>query len=282
MVSNLTRRRFFQAAAVAAGMGAGAGLYTWRWEPHWVEVVARRLPIANLPGKLDGARLVQLSDLHIGPQVDDAYLLRVFERVRSLAPEIVVYTGDFISYEAEILGHARSVFARLPTGSRATFGILGNHDYGPAWAHPEIADQITTLAGQAGVQMLRNTWAEIDGLRIAGMDDFWADRFEPARALEGLGSRQAALVLSHNPDTVDQPGWGAFDGWILCGHTHGGQCKPPFLPSPMLPVRNRRYQSGEYELSGGRKMYISRGVGHLLRARFNARPEITMFHLEPC
>jgi predicted MPP superfamily phosphohydrolase len=46
------------------------------------------------------------------------------------------------------------------------------------------------------------------------------------------------------------------------------------------PVRNRRYTAGEFGLPGGRRMYISRGVGHLLRVRFNVRPEMTIFHLE--
>ena len=65
----------------------------------------------------------------------------------------------------------------------------------------------------------------------------------------------------------------------VAGHTHGGQCKPPFLAPPLLPVRNRHYSSGKIALSGGRRMYISRGVGHLMRVRFNARPEITVFKL---
>jgi predicted MPP superfamily phosphohydrolase len=59
----------------------------------------------------------------------------------------------------------------------------------------------------------------------------------------------------------------------------GGQCKPPFLPPPLLPVRNKRYTSGEFALAGDRRLYISRGVGHLLRVRFNVRPEVTLFEL---
>ena len=85
-------------------------------------------------------------------------------------------------------------------------------------------------------------------------------------------------VLVHG-DGCPQPGWGDYSGWILAGHTHGGQCKPPFLPPPLLPVKNRRYTSGEFELTGGRRMYINRGVGHLLRVRINARPEVTLFQL---
>ena len=68
-------------------------------------------------------------------------------------------------------------------------------------------------------------------------------------------------------------------GWILSGHTHGGQCKPPFLPPPIIPVKNKRYTAGEFDLGDGRPLYINRGLGHLIRARFNARPEVTVFRL---
>jgi uncharacterized protein len=52
-----------------------------------------------------------------------------------------------------------------------------------------------------------------------------------------------------------------------------------FLPPPLLPVMNRRYTSGTFEMGGGRQLYINRGLGYLMRVRFNCRPEITLFHL---
>src|SRR5688572_14289106 len=97
MPLRISRRRFLQASAAAS---LATGFYTWRIEPHWVQVVQRRLPIANLPAEWTGCRIVQLSDLHIGPRVDDGYLRQTFQRVRQLSPEVVVYTGDFISYES--------------------------------------------------------------------------------------------------------------------------------------------------------------------------------------
>ena len=118
-------------------------------------------------------------------------------------------------------------------------------------------------------------------MQIVGFDDLWADQFRPGPALRRLDSRRAALVLSHNPDTVDLPVWEGYEGWILSGHTHGGQCKPPFLPPPLLPVRNRRYTAGEFALAGNRRLYVSRGVGHLLQVRFNVRPEVAAFELRP-
>jgi uncharacterized protein len=275
----VTRRGFLRFAAGTGGLAAATGFYTWRIEPHWLQIVERPLPVVNLPSALEGARLAQLSDLHIGPRVEDDYVLSVFARVRALAPEIVVYTGDFTSYAPDVMDHTRRVFAALPNGTRGTVGVLGNHDYGPEWGHSEVADGIAELAGKAGVQILRNEIADVAGLQIVGLDEFWAGRFSPSKAFAKLDPSLPAIALSHNPDTADEPGWEKHAGWILAGHTHGGQCKAPFLPPPLLPVRNRRYTSGEFDLSGGRRMYINRGVGHLLRVRINARPEVTMFQL---
>lgn len=276
----MNRRTFLRVGGAVAGLGFGTGMYTWRVEPHWLEIVERPLPIRNLPESLAGCRLIQLSDLHIGPQVDDAYILNTFQRVKELSPDIIVYTGDFISYERDGFQRAARIFPHLPQGRLATLGILGNHDYGPRWSQLEVADRIADLAGDAGVRVLRNEVAGVQGLQVAGLDDLWAGQFQPETALSALDPAKASLVLSHNPDTVDKPGWDDYSGWILSGHTHGGQCKPPFLPAPLLPVRNRRYTAGEIPLSGGRRLYISRGVGHLIQVRFNARPEVTAFQLE--
>jgi predicted MPP superfamily phosphohydrolase len=127
--------------------------------------------------------------------------------------------------------------------------------------------------------MLRNQAHDVDGLQIVGFDDLWAERFDARAALDNCDRGRPAIALSHNPDTVDLPGWERFQGWILSGHTHGGQCKPPFLPPPLLPVRNRRYPQGEFALDGERRLYVNRGVGHLIPVRFNVRPEITLFEL---
>src|SRR5688572_3238162 len=93
------RRRQFLRRAVRGALAAAAAtcFYTWRIEPHWVEVVRRQLPLARLPSSLVGKRLVQLSDLHAGPRVDQSYLLEAAERVAELSPDLVVITGDFMS-----------------------------------------------------------------------------------------------------------------------------------------------------------------------------------------
>ncbi len=273
----MKRRRFL----LTLGGGVAATLlYTWRFEPAWVEFVHRDLPIANLPPELAGKTLVQLSDIHIGSQVDNDFVTGVFARVAALQSDIVVHTGDLITYAGpQTLDQARMILAAFPRGRLGTFATLGNHDYGKRWSEPAVARQVAALLGQAGCTVLRNQQAEVAGLKIVGLDDLWGRQFRPQLVLPQLAPGEPALVLSHNPDTCDRPGWSEYRGWILAGHTHGGQCKPPFLPPPLLPVRNRRYTAGSFDLGDGRKLYINRGVGHLLRVRFNARPEVTVFRL---
>lgn len=223
---------------------------------------------------------MQLSDIHVGPFVEDGYVRDAFARAVALDPDIVVLTGDFVSHFSEVAERVDSTYQAVPHGRLATVGVLGNHDYGPGWCHPEVADRVADIMTANGVVMLRNQISDVAGLQIVGLDDLWGKRFDPSLAFAEYDQSRAGIALSHNPDTVDLPGWESFDGWILSGHTHGGQCKPPFLPPPVLPVRNRRYTSGEFRLSGDRSLYISRGVGHTVPVRFNARPEITVFELQ--
>src|SRR5262245_60236708 len=101
---HVSRRKFLCSAGAVLAACGGVGLYTWRIEPHWIEVVRRDLPIANLPDRLVGETLVQLSDLHVGYQVDDDFLTGAFELVNALEPAFVVITGDFMtSYRGELI-----------------------------------------------------------------------------------------------------------------------------------------------------------------------------------
>ena len=279
----MNRRDFLKFGALAGVSGAAAiGGYTWGVEPHWVKVVERELPVAHLPPGLAGARLVQISDLHVGPRVDDGYLIRALGRAAALRPDIVVVTGDFLTHRvgrgAEQYAQLRGVLAHLPQGRWATLGILGNHDYGRNWSQPEVADRVVREAERAGVRVLRNEVANVRGLDVVGVDDLWSHCADTKAAFRGRTS-DAAIALCHNPDGLDELPWGEYRGWVLAGHTHGGQCKPPFLPPPLLPVRNKRYTAGEIPLADGRRLYINRGLGHLIRVRFNVRPEITLFRL---
>ena len=276
----ITRRRALQGFAAVGTSALATGLYAWRVEPHWLEFTYPVLPVAGLPQELEGRTLAQISDLHVGPKVDDDYIVESLRRVQELAPDFVAYTGDWITYRSQRqFEQLRRVTAHLPHGRLGTVGILGNHDYGYNWKMVNVAEQVAGIARAAGVTVLRNQACAVAGLQFLGIDDLWSPRFDPVDLLAQKGTDPSTVVLCHNPDAADRAVWGRYQGWILAGHTHGGQCKPPFLPPPLLPVNNKRYAAGEIELPGNRRMYISRGVGHLIRVRFNVRPEIAIFQL---
>jgi uncharacterized protein len=276
----MDRRGAIKGLAATAVGAALVGFYTWRIEPHWLEITRQKLPVRGLPKELEGKTLAQLSDLHIGPKVDDDYIRESFARVRAIAPDFVTFTGDWITYRsAKQFEQLRRLADEFPRGRLGTMGILGNHDYGLHWRMADVAEEVAGIVRNAGVTLLRNEAVMAAGLQFVGMDDLWGTNFHPRAALDARQFDTPTIVLCHNPDAADELVWDGYEGWILAGHTHGGQCKPPFLPPPLLPVRNKRYTSGAFDLSGGRQMYISRGVGHLLRVRFNVRPEVAIFEL---
>jgi predicted MPP superfamily phosphohydrolase len=278
----MNRRKFLKRSALgAAGVGFLGGMYTWQVEPFWLEFVKVKMPISNLPDHLVGKTLFQISDIHVGNRFDYNYLIDSFKKAQAMNPDFVVYTGDYVSYEnEEQFIQLKTVMEHGLKGTYGTFGVLGNHDYGEKWSEQPVADEITAIMENASVQILSNSQAEANGLNIIGLDDFWSLNFAPYEVMNQYEPSKANIVLCHNPDVCDLDVWKEHRGWILSGHTHGGQCKPPFLDPPIIPVRNDRYTAGKIDLHDGRSLYINRALGHLHQIRFNVRPEITVFELE--
>jgi predicted MPP superfamily phosphohydrolase len=278
----MKRRKFVKNTILGSvGVGLLTGVYSWQIEPFWLEFVHKKMCIQNLPKALIGKTLMQISDVHVGTKFDYKYIIDSFKKAQLLAPDYVVYTGDYVSYEnEEQLDQLQEVFTHAVKGSLGTVGILGNHDYGENWQEQKVADEITLILENSGVRILSNEAREINGLHIIGLDDYWGLNFNPKEILSKHNPGLANLVLCHNPDVCDLDVWNNFKGWILAGHTHGGQVKPPFLHPPILPVKNKKYAAGEIDLQDGRTVYINRALGNLWPVRFNVRPEITIFHLD--
>ncbi len=274
----MKRRKFLQRLL---GVGLLGGLYTWQVEPFWLEFVHQKMPIKNLPEALVGKTLMQISDIHVGKRFDYKYLIASFEKAKTFQPDFVVYTGDYITLYKEQVQFDRldEVLKNAVKGKIATIGILGNHDYGKNWAQQSVADSISNRLIDNGITLLKNEQTEVAGLNFIGFDDYWGLNFFPEKVMQYYDASKANILLCHNPDVCDMDVWNGYSGWILSGHTHGGQCKPPFLPAPLLPVKNRKYSAGKFELSNNRTLYINRALGHMIQVRFNVRPEITVFEL---
>lgn len=272
------KRRSFIKGATALGLVAATGLYTWQVEPFWLEVVEVDMPIAGLPSQANGKTIMQISDIHVGDRFDYNFLIDSFNKVRHLAPDVVVYTGDFLNH-LSFMDEFLEVLQHFVKGKEATLAVLGNHDYGYNWAETKVANKITNSLEKHAVHVLRNSKTKVLGIDFLGLDDYWGPNFNPTRLMKAHNSSSPSILLCHNPDACDQPIWHGYKGWILSGHTHGGQCKPPFLAPPILPVKNKKYSAGLIDLEDGRTLYINRALGHLHQVRFNVRPEITLFKL---
>lgn len=281
----LNRRKFLRRGALLAAGGFGA--YAYGIEPRWISIERHQLPVNGLPESLDGSVAVQISDIHVGSRVNDEYILKQFEFVDSLKPEFVFFTGDYLDNGSKWhLEKGLSLLDRFPRGSIGNVSVLGNHDFGSTFAQVIAnADHTRELVRQfnaAGLNMLREETVDLGGLKVAGLNDLWLGDFKKSasRSVIAEVAQHPSIVLSHNPDAVDLPIWDGYQNWILCGHTHGGQCTFPLIGAPICPVENRTYVSGFYDIEGGHRLYINRGVGHTMRVRFMARPEITIFTLK--
>ena len=276
----MTRKKFLKRLLQVSAVGALPFLYSWQIEPFWVEFVQRKLPIKNLPENLEGKILMQISDLHVGNRFDWNFLIESFEKAQEFNPDFVMYTGDYVNHGTkEDHESLEKVMQKSIFGTLGTFGIMGNHDYGQNWKDLGSSEEICRILENNGVTMLKNQQKESHGLNIIGFDDLWSPNFDPMKVMKDYNPEKANLVLCHNPDVCDKDVWNGYQGWILSGHTHGGQCRIPGVITPILPVANKKYVSGEIDLKDGRILYINRALGHSYQVRFMVRPEITVFTL---
>ncbi|NJN33990.1 MAG: phosphoesterase [Saprospiraceae bacterium] len=279
----MNRRKFIKKTFLGlTGAGFISSLYAWQIEPFRLEFVKVKMPIKNLPSALIGKTLMQISDIHVGKLFDYHFVINSFKIAKDFNPDFVVYTGDYVSTDKNEVqyDYLEETLSNIVKGKIATIGILGNHDYGQNWSQNIVAEKISKMLANNGVQLLRNESLEVNGLNFIGFDDYWGLNFNPENAMKGFDPSKANIALCHNPDVCDLDVWGNYDSWILSGHTHGGQVKPPFLPPLILPVKNKKYSAGLFDLNNNRTLYINRALGHLWQVRFNVRPEITIFELQ--
>ena len=194
-------------------------------------VVRIDVPITGLPAALHGFSVAQISDIHVGPTIKQAYLERIVARVNSLGADMVAITGDLVDGQVAHLQRHVAPLAGL-TSTHGTFFVTGNHEY-YSGAHAWI-DELRRL----GLTVLMNEHVVLQhgsgqaALVVAGVADFSAHHFDvahrsdPAAAMAGAPPHaQVRLLLAHQPRSAQAASDAGFD-LQLSGHTHGGQFWP--------------------------------------------------------
>jgi uncharacterized protein len=281
------RRRFLEQTAVAVSavpfLAAGYGLLYERLD---LEVTHRPIRLARLPKAFEGFRIAQLSDFHISPFMTAAEIRRCVTIANGSKADLIVLTGDYISWDPEEQGEVVSALAGLhaPFG---VFGCLGNHEQ-----ESGTEESITRLFAAKGIHMLRQERAPIrlggETLNLIGMDESggrtkaeWEqDVHRRLRQVKGLMMPGTVnILLVHYPNVFDYVTELGID-LTLAGHTHGGQLSLEFIHRGLsLAHLLSPYDSGWFEKAGC-QLYVNRGIGTTgFPIRIGARPEITLFEL---
>ncbi|MFI5298817.1 MAG: metallophosphoesterase [Polyangiales bacterium] len=189
---------------------------------RWIMIQRLEVPIVGWPKQLDGYRIVQLSDIHVGSTLAHDVAKIWAERATALDADLAVVTGDLLSTGTAFHDDVADALASLKARD-GVYACLGNHDY-----YDERALCARLLA--RGVRVLRNEGVALrDGrLYVAGVEDLWRGRPNVAAALADRPAEAKAILLAHNPrqaslierDTV---------AIVLSGHVHAGQFAVPFL-----------------------------------------------------
>jgi predicted MPP superfamily phosphohydrolase len=277
----VTRRAFLKKIGKAtlggAFMAAGGLFYSHDLETTWIDVTKMRLQLPRLTFGFSNYRVVHVSDLHLDDNTDPEYLTKLVRLVNEQQPDLIAFTGDFVTFAAERFASELAItFSRLDARD-GVVAVLGNHDYlaGPA--------AVISAIREGGAAVLTNEVRTLtragSSLLVCGIDDAWEGRPRLENVLARMTNDHAALLLVHEPDFADTSSTtGRFD-LQLSGHSHGGQVRFPLVGAPVLPRYARKYPMGLYQV-GDMLLYTNRGLGMLPpRFRFLCRPEITVLDL---
>jgi len=243
-------------------------------EPRAFQVEEVSLPLAKVPPGRD-LRIVHISDLHI--RTFHGYYKEVADAVASLSPEIILLTGDYLERNRSIRNVQR--FLEMLKAPRGIFAVQGNWEY---WARVE-GENLRRHFARVGVTLLLNRRHDLTlqgvPLSILGLD--YPSATDNLLLLQRHADpSRLNLLLSHVPAFAHESLNDRVD-LILCGHTHGGQVRLPFVPPFYLPRFSGRFVNGLYQVGErGIPLYVTRGVGtSVFPVRFLCRPEITLLRL---
>lgn len=231
------------------------------------------ITLERLPKKLDGFRIIHLSDTHHSPFTDLDHIRRAVRVANRLKPDLVCLTGDYVSHDAEFISPVANALGKL-TGRFGVLACLGNHDH---WTNAPL---VTKTLVREGITVLVNEGFRLDAggaaFWICGVDDHMVGKTDLPAALKGSYPDEMKLLLAHNPVILRQAVRYGVD-LTLSGHTHGGQVKVRDPEKRILP--RRKLSSGLHRRKAS-QIYITRGIGTVvLPVRYQCPPEISLIEL---
>lgn len=255
---NAERRQFLAVLTGGAVLLADLGLSLvslWNATAEAVQVKRVRVSLSKLPRALEGYRIVQISDVHVGATITGDFVRTVVEKMNELKPDLIAITGDLVDGTVAQIGTQLRSLGDLKAKDGLYF-VTGNHEYYTG----DVDEWLAWLKG-IGIRPLRNERVAIrGGFDLAGTDDLSArgkgHGQNIPQALAGRKNNRPVILLAHQPKSFFEAESRGVD-LQLSGHTHGGQLFPfNYIVSLFQP-----YMAGLYR-KGNSQLYVSRGTGY--------------------
>jgi uncharacterized protein len=255
--------------------------YSYFIEPRRLVITEETLNLPNWSAKLNGFKVVAVSDIHGGSNgITEEKLRHIVAKINDQNADIVFLLGDYVSQiggKNSVLKMPSETVAENLKGIKAkngVYAVIGNHD----WWYDEA--KITAEFAKAGIMILENQNQPIklgdQTINIWGIEDNWKKRRVPLEPLEKISDKRNIIAITHNPDSFDKTPESV--SLMLAGHTHGGQILIPFYGAPVA-VSDRKFYSHHY-VENGRNLFITSGIGtSVVEFRFRVPPEIAVLTL---
>ncbi len=268
--------RFGGISALAISVGLSSyGLYKARYGVTIQKVKIRK---RHLHKNLENFRIVQLSDIHVGPTIKKEFIQELRDKVNQLKADLVVITGDLVDGRVDYLSEHVSPLKDIQS-KHGIFFVTGNHEYySGAFAWIKELDRL-------GIKTLTNNKITINHqnakLNLGGIPDIAGAGVHPSHspdislACDAKGETDFSILLCHRPNHIHEAAKFGFD-LQLSGHTHGGQ----FFPGNYLIHFFQKFVQGLHKIENT-WLYVNRGTGYWgPPIRVGTSPEITLFELE--
>jgi predicted MPP superfamily phosphohydrolase len=272
----LTRRQTIKTLLVATPIAAAIDAFLI--EPNLLSITRREITLPRLPPELDGFTIAQLSDFHYKPDKDHDLMVKAVNAVNAEGVDFIALTGDYVTEDSAVMTPLMEHLSRLQS-KHGIVATMGNHD---GWSNSR--DYYRKIFTKAGIPFLinQNTKLDINGtpLHIAGTDYVWLGAPDPVKTLKGIPTDAPVITLVHEPDYFDTMRKVRATDLQLSGHTHGGQCRVPFIGYTPVKVKyGKNYVYGHYK-EGDSQLFVSRGTGTSdIRVRFACPPELVILTL---
>lgn len=299
--NRISRGRFLQNVGLIGGgfvlsgliIGAIRWAYDFRLRREFVRFPA-------LPRPLDGVKIVQISDMHLGSWANESALQEAVDLINEEDADFVFFTGDLVNFLTREAYRFKDTLSQV-TARYGVFAVLGNHDYGDyvRWASEaekeKNLDELVEFYNEIGWDLLRNSSKTVlvNGIPVAvlGVENWSAyDRFpkygDIDEALNGTDDAQFKILLSHDPTHWDRIIIKKYPdiNLTLSGHTHGFQFGVELKNFKWSPAQYMyKRWAGLYDNPQAKDpqyLYVNRGLGMIgYPGRIGILPEITVLDL---